>query len=248
MNDTSHPSSTSEKPPVSKLAIASLVTGILSMFLCVGGFLGFVAIALGSAARSQISRSGTPLRGGGFARAGTITGSIGVILALAIVGLYFWQKNATLQISKLGEAEKTLFAQTGGKAGFGNTPEAVSLAEKLAASMELSAASMPDKPTGLSIEGDKFLVYAWLTDHSAAFLVTVPNLRKYSDESRKKLIATAWTNAQQAMQQAGASSSLKLAVATRGALAYDNIWSGKAAIGTTQDKEITERELERFFR
>ncbi len=171
-----------------------------------------------------------------------------MILGFSIVGLYFWQKHAEMKISNLGEAQKILFAQPGGGVAFGNSEAAQVLAASLASDMEDFAAHFAEKPTGISIEGDKFLVYCWLGKDSAAFLVTVPNLRKYSDEGKKAIVETAWTKAQKAAREGNLGDSLKLAVATRGALAYDRILIGKQTASASEAKVSPEKDLERCFR
>lgn len=76
--------------PTSGKATASLITGIASLVLswCCGlGLVGIVAIVLGVKARAEIRASGGQLQGDGMARAGIITGSIAVVLGLAVLVL-----------------------------------------------------------------------------------------------------------------------------------------------------------------
>ncbi len=255
MNDETNPPSPSgtslRQAPgnatIHKWAIASLVIGVTSLVLCPGGLLGLVAIFLGVAARKAISQDADRWKGAQFALGGIVTGGIGVILGLSIIGLYFWQKNAEMKISKLGEAQKILFAQPGGEVAFGNTDKGQAVAASVASRMEEFAASFAEKPSGISIEGDKFLVYCWLAKDSAAFLVTVPNLRKYSDEGKGAMIETAWTIAQKAVKDGGLGDGLRLAVATRGALAYDQILIGKQTSSAHEAKVSLEKDLERCF-
>ena len=68
------------------LAIASLVTGILSILCCwafgVGVLLGGAGLALGFVGKQQIAASGGTQSGDPLALAGMITGGIGVALSL----------------------------------------------------------------------------------------------------------------------------------------------------------------------
>lgn len=67
------PAGTSQK------AVWSLVTGVLSLFCC-GLVFGIVAILLGRSAQEDIARTGQG--GAGLAKAGFITGIIGLVLSL----------------------------------------------------------------------------------------------------------------------------------------------------------------------
>jgi Domain of unknown function (DUF4190) len=72
------------------LAIASLVTGILSLVCCViflGVVLGPVAAIMGFISRGRITQSGGTLGGGGLAIGGLILGVIGF---LASIGWFFF--------------------------------------------------------------------------------------------------------------------------------------------------------------
>ncbi len=81
------------------LAIASLVTGILSLVCCfvlLGVILGPVAAILGFISRNRITQSNGTLGGGGLAIGGLILGVVGFI---ASVGWFFFfviaARNAT---------------------------------------------------------------------------------------------------------------------------------------------------------
>ena len=78
-------------PRTDGLAIASLITGILSLVCCfavIGIVLGPVAAIMGFISRGRITASGGTLGGGGLAIGGLILGVVGF---LASVGaLLFW--------------------------------------------------------------------------------------------------------------------------------------------------------------
>jgi len=73
------------RPPTNSAAVASLVFGIISWFLCpfVGGI---AAVISGHVAHGQIRRSGES--GAGMATAGLVLGYIH--LAVAAVGIILW--------------------------------------------------------------------------------------------------------------------------------------------------------------
>ena len=75
-------------PQTSGKATTSLVLGIASIVLCCLGFvLGIPAIIVGVRARKDIRLSQGRLGGDGLALGGIVTGVIGILLGLAVVGL-----------------------------------------------------------------------------------------------------------------------------------------------------------------
>lgn len=67
----------------SGMAIASLVTGILSIFPCCSiGILGVLGIVFGILARKNIEASNGTEKGLGLARAGLICGVVGLVLTV----------------------------------------------------------------------------------------------------------------------------------------------------------------------
>lgn len=70
----------------SGLAIASMVCGIVSIFLCyLAGFLGLPAVICGHMALNRISQSPTPIGGRGMAIAGLILGYIGILISVGMI-------------------------------------------------------------------------------------------------------------------------------------------------------------------
>jgi hypothetical protein len=74
------------EPPVDAKAILSLVLGILSVVGC-GVFLSGPAIFLGVLARRDARRSGGTVGGSGLATAGIVTGALGGVLTLVVIGI-----------------------------------------------------------------------------------------------------------------------------------------------------------------
>ena len=69
------------------MAVASLVCGIVSFVMCLGGFTGIAAIILGILSRKKIDQSGGALTGRGMATAGLVLGIIAVALTVLFVVL-----------------------------------------------------------------------------------------------------------------------------------------------------------------
>jgi hypothetical protein len=70
--------------PTNSSATASLVLGIVSIFMC-GLLTGIPAIILGAKARKEIQATGNMQQGDGMAMGGIITGIIGT--ALSVIGI-----------------------------------------------------------------------------------------------------------------------------------------------------------------
>lgn len=85
MTDQAVPPSMSPTPATSKLAIWSLVLGVLSF--CAVCVTGVPAVVLGIIALVKISKSPTALKGQGLAIAGLVTGAIGTLMTFITVAL-----------------------------------------------------------------------------------------------------------------------------------------------------------------
>ena len=84
--------------PVSQgLAIGSLVCGILSLIGCcfwpIAGPLSIVAIVLGFVTLSKVKANPAAFGGKGMAKAGLITGFLGLIGVAVIVGVGIWMSS-----------------------------------------------------------------------------------------------------------------------------------------------------------
>lgn len=72
-------------PPTDGKAVASLVLGIVSIFLCLGIFSGIPAVILGHISLSNIRKSMGRIQGSGMATAGLVMGYIGIAFGLLIL-------------------------------------------------------------------------------------------------------------------------------------------------------------------
>ena len=239
-------SSSESSSSASPLAIVALICGIASLFLFffVFGLLGAAAVALGLLALKQIREAKVAKGGRGLARAGVVTGSIGLLLGIALTVLVQYQNGATLVETRLDDAEKVLLSQTGVETGFGNAEASVALANQMATRMEkFCTDSLTEKPGGFSIVGDRHVAYCQMGRKSAAFLIVIPRFRKYSAESQIQIGKEAWQAAQQIVDGKLPAGS-ELAVALRSGLAYDLILSGKMG-GKSERGNV--KNLERYF-
>lgn len=87
MNEIPPPVS-SVQPKTSRLAITSLVLGILGVVLllaCIGPLFAIPGVICGHMAHSRIKRSGGTLTGGGLALGGIITGYVSIALSVFLI-------------------------------------------------------------------------------------------------------------------------------------------------------------------
>lgn len=87
-------------PQQNQKALWSMILGIVSLFCC-GIITGVVAVILGGQAKSEIAQSNGTQTGEGMAKAGVITGWIGI--ALTVLGIIAW----VLLVVVAGTAEMT---------------------------------------------------------------------------------------------------------------------------------------------
>ncbi len=195
--------------------------------------------------------------GKGGAIAGILTGVLGVLGGLGSAGLLYSQATASLEETGLDDAEKALQFAKAEERGYGNTPEAVELARTMAGKMEAYCAEIPGGPGTTSIWGDTFSAYGYLGRKSAAFVFTVPNLKKYTSEAKEEISKAAWAEAQSLAAAAGMGAGVKLAVAPREGLGYGPILIGQVVsdfdpsaepLAGVKNEAGTEKDLERLFR
>lgn len=75
--------------PTSGMAIASMVCGIVSLFLCYLNLLAAIpAVICGHMALSRINQSPVPVAGRGMAITGLVTGYLGLLFGLLWIGVF----------------------------------------------------------------------------------------------------------------------------------------------------------------
>ena len=79
----------------------------------------------------------------------------------------------------------------------------------------------------VSLTGEEFLTYCQLNEDSVAFLVHVPQFKRYKGEVRDSLLELTWAVAQNLMEGHPQGESLEIAIGLRGTMMY-----GGSAIGT----------------
>lgn len=166
--------------------------------------------------------------------------------------------------SSNSSAEKTAFDQANhlisadkGKEAYGNTPEAEKLAEAFSSMVKLGRQMgvQKTKKSAISLSHGKFLTYCRINADSCAFMVHVPDLRKFSDDAKEYIADIAWAVASESAAQLKPQPK-RLAVGIRGAILYYTVIEGHIVVDEKDSEEGIEqrhtgsspqKHLESFF-
>jgi len=223
-------------PQRSGLAVASLVTGLLSLplFFCLGIPLAVLSLIFGIVALVMISKSPATRKGKGLALTGIICSTISLA---GTVGLTIWARNnpdtgesprRSVPKTALEEAEDNIRIKRNEQIAFGNSPEAEELAARMSEQFKtLRETLFTESTSRLSLSDGEFLTHCELHENSCAFLIHVPSLRKFDDDAKKSLSDLAWLLAQSVLGTTEFPEGGRLAVGVKGLLLYDDIRTGK---------------------
>lgn len=232
-------------PQRSGLAVASLVTGLLSLplFFCLGIPLAVLSLIFGIVALVTIAKSPATRRGKGLALTGIISSTISLA---GSIGLAIWAKNnpemgestrSSVPKTALQVAEDNIRIKRNNQIAFGNSPEAEELAARMSEQFKtLRETLFTESRSRLSLSDGEFLTHCELHEDSCAFLIHVPSLRKFDDDAKKSLGDLAWLLAQSVLSTTDFPEGGRLAVGVKGLLLYDDIRTGKHV----KDKEDNE--------
>ena len=202
------PEGQSPAPQTSSLAVLSLVLGALSPVMLCACFTSLitspVAIITGHLARRRIRASGGLVTGGGMALGGLILGYVSLALTVvALVGYVLHRNENVDQADRrspgeqaLIEVERKIATDSQGIA-FGNTPRARELANQMATAMgfldKLAFSQTKSKP---KLSGGRYVTWCELRPDRCAFVIHVPEYRRFDAEAKKALEKMAWMTAQ----------------------------------------------------
>lgn len=131
-------------------------------------------------------------------------------------------------------AEETLFDSANRKIGsnkdgvaHGNSPEAEKLAAEFSSKLKTlrEVGIEKSRKRSISLSGGEFITFCHLAEGSCAFLVHVPELRKYTDEAKEFIGEAAWGVAQHCVATLPEKPQ-KVAVGVRGFALYDRVLTG----------------------
>lgn len=229
------------RPAVSALSIISLLAGIVSPFLVCACYLSLltspVAIVTGHIAHYRIRHSGGRLTGKGLSLAGLILGYTGLLMTAGLFafGAYWTGKFGNEPAAEIPrepgelallEVERQIVSDDEGYA-LGNSDEARDLARRFADRMkELDETLFTQTDATIKLSGGQYVTWCERRAGRCAFIVHVPEYRRFDDEAKDVLAQLAWMTAQET-----AADSLEpgeeLAVGLKGVLLYGAVIVGE---------------------
>jgi hypothetical protein len=125
------------------------------------------------------------------------------------------------------EANRQIIANHGTVA-FGNSSEAIVLAEQYAENLKSLRSELfsKGKEGSYSIAKGEFLTYCQQSKDACVFLVHVPELRRFTPEAKESLGELAWLNAQMILAAATSRPPQTVVVGVKGAILYDTVLIG----------------------
>lgn len=228
---------------LSPLALLCAIIGGISPFLSVACLLSLpasaVSIVLGHVACYQIRRSGGKERGLVIAILGLAVSYVtlaGSLIFLAVVGFHVINAPSapprTVEAppgakAALDEAETRTLTDAHGK-GQGNTPEARLFAERFATLMEEAHKdAFTSTRAKFKLSGGHYVTWCERREGTCAFVVHVPEYRRFTSEAKDTLNELAWTAAQLSTKGQLRPGD-RVAVGLRGVVLYGSVMVGTA--------------------
>ncbi|WP_395748333.1 hypothetical protein [Prosthecobacter sp.] len=156
---------------------------------------------------------------------------VSVFAVIVPASTFDYKGMANEAISSAGGSEfekaNKLISMDKGQEAFGNTPEAQQMAAEFAQMVKLGrrlGIQAGKKPT-ISLSHGKFLTYCQINPDSCAFMVHVPDLRKFSKDAKEYIADVAWSVAMDSALELKPRPK-RLAVGIRGAFLYDTVIEG----------------------
>jgi len=165
-----------------------------------------------------------------------VTGIIGLCF-IGFIGYHaftlFKELESTPRLFKPGQeayelAEKSVIRYDK-TATFGNTDKARIFAAKFSEQMKILRQGLftKGKKSDFSLTDGEFLTHCNLIEGKCAFLVHVPQLRKFTPRAQEQLVELAWLSANAILKDAEYEQSTELAVGVKGIMNYAGIYIGK---------------------
>jgi hypothetical protein len=126
------------------------------------------------------------------------------------------------------DAANRLITLGKGQTAFGNTPAAEKLAAEFAEGIKLGrqlGVQAAKKKALISFSNGQFLTYCRINPDSCAFMVHVPDLRKFKQDAKDYMIQIAWAIAMKQVNRLKPQP-LYLSVGIRGTFLYDTVYEG----------------------
>lgn len=235
------------------MAKASMILGIIglltSFLFCPSVFLCIVGLILGIIGLKRARKPGGVMGGGGQALAGIICSALGLlaIAGLAVAVARDDGKESAAASPRVKAARS--ISTSSEKTAYGNSPEAVQLAEACSKILGgLHGIAFESKKAG-SPDKTRYMVHCELHEKTCAFLICVPQYRKFTDEAKTSLEEIAWTSARGLMKDRkdAGGGEMDLCVALKGVVMFGSVMTGKSGMDQPAARSKDEKEMDRFF-
>jgi hypothetical protein len=176
----------------------------------------------------------------------SVLGMIGAAFLSAMVaiapkdGLDLGSSSKSAEEALFDSANRKITTDNDGTA-HGNSPEAKKLAAEFSSKLKTlrEVGIEPSKKRSVSLSGGEFITFCHLAEGTCAFLVHVPQLRKYTDEAKDFIGEAAWGVAQHCVATLP-DKPKKVAVGIRGIALYDRVLTGEGSADDSAEPEIHE--------
>lgn len=230
------------------MATASMVVGIIglltSFLLCPAFVLLPLSLIFGIIGLANSAKLGS---GKGKAFAGIVCSLAG---AAVVVYMFSMAKDAekNAKPQTVLEAAKSNVQSARKVTGYGNTAEAKALAESVAQQMQMMHDVTIVAKKGKK-SSDQYVVHCEIHEKTCAFLIFVPDYRKFDDETKDLMNELAWSIAQEAAVQNAAlkAAGAELCVGMKGLVMFGSIMTGGITDESPKQVSGDEDELKRFF-
>lgn len=232
------------------IARASMILGIIglltSFLICPSIFLVVASLIMGVIGLIRANKGGGLVGGKKEAIAGIVCSSLGLIALFVVPALLFKDGRGHSERSPRESAAAGISGSSQ-ESAHGNSPKAIQLAGKFASAMDLAhetsfASSKARKKSA------RYVVHCELRDGSCAFLVHVPDYRKFTDEAKGTLEEIAWQTAGAVLKNDGSiEPDTDLCVGLKGLVLFGSIMTGQANDDAPDETTKDESDMDRFF-
>lgn len=226
-------------------ATASMILGIIglltSVIFCPAIVLVPLGLVFGIVGLTSASRLGS---GKGKAIAGLVCSIIGGIVMIVMISSF---KDAGKNVAPKTayETAKDRVNASTKATGLGNTEQAKAIAQMVASELQ----DMHDTLITDSHTADEYTVYCELHANTCAFLIFVPDYRRFEDDLKKEMEEACWSLARTTLQMSGAmkAADAEVAVGLKGLVLYGSVMTGRMNEENPKKKSSVDTDLPRFF-
>lgn len=227
------------------LGIVGLLTSFLfcpSIFLCITGLI------LGIVGWNRWKKGQGMVGGKNQAVAGITCSALG-LAAMLVLGILVAKDGKSESAAKSPrQIAARSISPSSDRTAYGNTPQAVELAEKYASLMSGMHLAAFQSSKGKAPKSAKYVVHCELRDGTCAFLTCVPDYRKLDDEAKKSLEELAWSSARAVVKdEPSLKPDAELCVALKGMLMFGSVMTGTLKNASPSSNTKHEEDMDRFF-